>query len=88
MAEETSPIENHSRLSQSRGTYRCSGGDEPAKSEKKAPQHPGSDANKGADTPTPVKVPASSTPPVEMDRKTNELPSDGQIWPKEPPDTD
>lgn len=81
-------MENHSRPSQSRGTYRCSGGDEPGENEKKAPQHPVSDADKGVDTPAPVKVPASSTPPVKTDRKTNELPPDGRIWPKEPPDTD
>lgn len=81
-------MENHFDLSQSRGTCRCGGNDKPSTSEKKAPRHPASDVDKGANPPTPVNVPTSSTPPVKAGGKTNELPSDSRIWPKGPPDTD
>jgi hypothetical protein len=83
-------MNHHCDLSQSRGAYRCGDGDRPATSEKKVPQRPVSDGDKGADTLTPPVVPAISTPGVEKDKKANDQsPSaDGEIWPKGPADTD
>jgi hypothetical protein len=80
----------HYCVSQSRRAYRCGDVGGPATSEKKVPQRPVSDGNKGADTLTPPAPPAISTPRVEKDKKANDQSTcaDGQIWPKGPPDTD
>lgn len=82
-------MEHQFHLSQSRGTYRRRGGDRPATSEK-VPQHPMSDADKVVDTPTAAGVPTISTPHNDMDKEVAHRPSstDGEIWPKGPPDTD
>jgi hypothetical protein len=83
-------MEYHCDLSQGRGTLRCGSSGGPATNEKEVPRRPGSDADKGVDTPTPVKMPASSTLRINTDKKAGDQapPADSEIWPKGPPDTD
>jgi len=83
-------MEYQTHLSQSRGACRCGDDDGPATNEKKVPQHPMSDADKVVDAPTAAAVPAISTPHNDMEKEVAHRPrsTDGEIWPKGPPDTD
>jgi len=83
-------MENHCQLSQRRGTYRCGDNDGLAKSEKRAPRRPGGDADKVVNAPAAADGPAISRPHDDMDKEAAQRrrSTDGEIWPKGPPDTD
>jgi hypothetical protein len=83
-------MENHRQLSQRQGTYRCGDNDGPAKNERRAPRRSGSDADKVVNAPSAADVPAISPGRDDMGKEAAQRrrSTDGEIWPKEPPDTD
>lgn len=83
-------MEHHCQPPQNRETYRSSGGDGRATNEKRVPRHPASDADKVVDTTAVPEVTAISPPrnDIDSDAALRPRPTDSEILPKGPPDTD